>query len=689
MNTAQFIQQIRTRIARDELPEALEQLRTFLGNTPKLDEILHQSGRFENIRRQIRLGVVSHAEANLTQNQIRAGLLELVSEIERMNVGRVSNPSDVELRAEIERAISIVNSKNAVAGSTISAGRDAHIGDKIETHHHYGDRKIPRALTENPFQPEIFIGREADLKIIHDKLFTPGGNLLLLVNGDGGVGKTSLASRYYHQFRHEYAHSAWVLSEKNIAGALLLLAVPLGLQFEPTMNTDQKLQILLAALADLDRPCLLVIDNANEVDDLQKHYLHLRRCSNFHLLLTSRITNFEKAEFYPINGLPEPEALDLFRRHYPKLQADEETLVRQIRTAVGGNTLVLELLAKNLAQFNRLKTRYALPDLLADLQTKGLLALAQSQAVTTEYQARGGALRHEKPEDIIAAMYDLGALPPASVALLSVFAVLPAERIGFGTLESLLPGLADIDAQLLALAQSGWIEYNDREANFKCSPVVQQITKEKNRPRLLEDCRGLIDALTEGLDNEVMHEDNYQRATQYARYAETLLLSLNQNDDDLATLCQNIGIFHSETGDLSKAMQAYQSMADIQSALLLENPDNADFKNGLAISYSKLGQTQAALGNLDKALTFYEDETQLFEELYEAYPNNVSFKNGLAISFYKLGAFSLDQSKNKGKAKAYFQEAEKLWDELVRDAPQYVQFQRFLAQVRRDLAGLE
>ena len=35
-----------------------------------------------------------------------------------------------------------------------------HFGDKFETHLHYGDRKIPRALTPNPFYSEVFLGRD-------------------------------------------------------------------------------------------------------------------------------------------------------------------------------------------------------------------------------------------------------------------------------------------------------------------------------------------------------------------------------------------------------------------------------------------------------------------------------------------------------------------------------------------------
>jgi len=36
--------------------------------------------------------------------------------------------------------------------------------------------------------------------------------LLLLVNGEGGIGKTTFASRYYHQYADEYAHVGWVFA---------------------------------------------------------------------------------------------------------------------------------------------------------------------------------------------------------------------------------------------------------------------------------------------------------------------------------------------------------------------------------------------------------------------------------------------------------------------------------------------
>jgi len=130
MTTKAYLKNIRNLIAKNELDEAIKQLRLLLDNSPKLDEIILQSARFHDIRRQIRLGVVNHAEANLTQNQIRAGLLDLLREIEDSIAETSARPDAPALRAEMEHAVSVVNSENVIIGSTITAGGSVQIGDK-------------------------------------------------------------------------------------------------------------------------------------------------------------------------------------------------------------------------------------------------------------------------------------------------------------------------------------------------------------------------------------------------------------------------------------------------------------------------------------------------------------------------------------------------------------------------------
>ncbi|MEI6411509.1 MAG: NB-ARC domain-containing protein, partial [Bacteroidota bacterium] len=418
-----FFTQLRDLITHNDLPTALEQLRNLLANSPLLKQAINQSGRFQDIQDKIHAGTVTREEGEVAQNKIRAAVLDLLTMIERQVGADGTQPEVPEMQAEFERAlISIQNSKNINTG-TATAGRDFHFGDKTENHYHYGDRKIPRALTAQPFFPEVFLGREKELDYIYNNFFSHKENLLLLVNGDGGVGKTSLASRYYHAHAHAgaYAHRAWLLSEKNIVNAMLQLANPLDVKFDERAGPIERLEVLLPALAELNAPCLLVIDNANELEDLDATYQYLRRLTNFHLLLTTRVTNFEQAETYRIEGLPYDKALELFQKYYPKFQPGEEDLFRHIRDAVAGNTLVIELLAKTLAQTNRLKTRYSLADLLQDLQGKGVLQLTQSAPVRTDYQGKG-RMRHETPSAIIEAMYDLSELSAEERRLLSNFA---------------------------------------------------------------------------------------------------------------------------------------------------------------------------------------------------------------------------------------------------------------------------
>lgn len=123
MASTPYLNQIRQHIALDELPATLQQLRTLLETSPKLHEVLQQSGRFNDLLHHIRMGTLSYEQAALTKNQIRASLLDLVDEVEK----EAQQPA---IAAELEKTIQIVNSKNVVLNSTINAGGDVHIGDK-------------------------------------------------------------------------------------------------------------------------------------------------------------------------------------------------------------------------------------------------------------------------------------------------------------------------------------------------------------------------------------------------------------------------------------------------------------------------------------------------------------------------------------------------------------------------------
>lgn len=98
MRTEQsFHTHIRQLIASDELSQALRLLQELLQNSPKLNEAILQSGRLSDISRQLRLGLIDQDQASLTKNQIRAGILELLDEVEAQEKIRP------ELQGEVER----------------------------------------------------------------------------------------------------------------------------------------------------------------------------------------------------------------------------------------------------------------------------------------------------------------------------------------------------------------------------------------------------------------------------------------------------------------------------------------------------------------------------------------------------------------------------------------------------------
>ncbi len=133
MEISNYLDQLRTLVSQDRLEEVLAQLKEILAQSPALSEAMHQSGRLSAIQKQIRLGTVSQETATLTRNQIRTDLLAFLDSMEKP----FENPL---IQKQVEEAISVVMSKNVVAGSSIQAGGNVTIGDTTITESPTGRR---------------------------------------------------------------------------------------------------------------------------------------------------------------------------------------------------------------------------------------------------------------------------------------------------------------------------------------------------------------------------------------------------------------------------------------------------------------------------------------------------------------------------------------------------------------------
>ena len=561
---------------------------------------------------------------------------------------------------------------------TVNQGDQSAYIENTETVNIYKKGKNPpKVMGNTPLYPDVFLGRENDLTNIHTRLFNDK-NLLLLVNGQGGIGKTTVASVYYHQYFCDYRHLIWVVLEESIEDALIGLTYDLELKFADDLPQSERVRKIISALMSLKAPCLLVIDNANDLKSLSQTYKLLRRCPNLHLIITTRISEYEKAEIYPINALNETKAKELFREHYPD-QLEEDKFLSAILTAVGYNTLVIELMSKNLFNVNNaLKIHYSLEDLLADLQRVGILNLRKTKKITTDY-----TLHPATPEEIVSAMYNIGDLSEREKRLLSVFSVLPTENIPFYYLVILLPDFENLDDCLILLSQKGWIDFDKKSKSFKCNPVVQEIVRNQNRDRLLDDIELTIDILS----NLFEYEENtgnlknleFKQAIPLVLYAKQISKYLNSVENVAIQLLLNrIGTFFFTHGNLLKALECFEKWALLQKELYESNLDILSIKSNLAMSYGNLGDTHSKLGNLDNAFEYYEETIELSEELYKSNPDNVIFKGNLAVSHSKIGD-TLSTLGNLDKALEHYEEMIELFEELYKSNPDNVRFKDKLA----------
>ncbi|MBT9099009.1 tetratricopeptide repeat protein [Methylovulum psychrotolerans] len=511
------------------------------------------------------------------------------------------------------------------------------------------EESISPHLTSEPCIPNVFQGRDADLAAIRTTLET-SNKPLLLVNGEGGIGKTSLAAKYWQRYKDKYKHTAWLYAPSRMDDALLSLAKALKVTFPDTMPTEQRLEELQRAIANLPEFCLLIIDNANNAEELATQWGFLSKCSNCHILLTSRINSFDDAACYRVEALSEADALNVFKTHYKRHRIEDDELFGSIYQAVGGNTLVLVLLAKNLAAVNDNKVFYPLSQLLEDLQKRGLLQLSKAKPVQIMGKGSQSALETVEPTKVIAALYDeLEQIKPLSEAerwVLCNFSVFPAENLAYEYLEALLLTANEYEEAfsevISGLARRGWLERSHQDSGiyYKISPVVQEIIRHKNSGCLQDYCSVLVNKLIGRLAHDTNTGDllntHYEKAVDYCRYAEAVTDRLLGNHT-IGLLDTRIGRYHLTTGNLDKALKHFTKVHDLMAILYQREPDDIDVKRDLAISCQYLGNIHTKLGNIELALGWYEEHYDLVQKLHAAASDNSDFKNGLAVACSKMG----------------------------------------------------
>jgi hypothetical protein len=149
------------------------------------------------------------------------------------------------------------NQKNIIHGS-ITAGENVHIGDKITHIINNQKLQIPVRLTNFiPTDASHVVGRDDELAETYQKISK--NKPTVLVNGIGGIGKTTLALKYMVAYTPQYQHVAWLNAAAGVQSAFiqdtaLLDALHLRRDVEDSINAaqpDKAFDLVFKRLNDL------------------------------------------------------------------------------------------------------------------------------------------------------------------------------------------------------------------------------------------------------------------------------------------------------------------------------------------------------------------------------------------------------------------------------------------------------
>ncbi len=524
-----------------------------------------------------------------------------------------------------------------------------------------------KLLTSLPAAPDLCIGRDEKLKEIHEKL--KQRQSIALLNGVGGIGKTTLALEFVHTetYIQAFDYVAWIsLITYSLHEALIQgLHGYFGIDLKQFPDPNDQLNQIAMKMKSLAGNNLLVIDNANNAKELTENEGFLKSLG-FKLLITSRAVpdNFVQID---VNELEMNDAKALFIYHYP----DSKTMegLPELLQHINKHTLLTELSAKIGKKI--LLTPHQILERLSQTDTKhpdlNRYITVGLHADMTDKQ------KETKLNSYIEALFEPENESAENQAFLKQFALFANTDVAVKHLNRMWNIASDNENDfedfLEQLIIGGWL--NKKATKYRIHPLVAQVIRQKLKPTP-DSTEELIETLENILANEhlstqslyVPYAQNvvdifkaeknswlgrlcfalsrtyrtFGQLTPALQTIETAETIFEGIDKDRQSVCiQDIATIQMLLGKTMVALENYEKFNKIKIELIKEEPDNERHKIGLAVSIQMLGRVYYDMGKLDNALDNFMEMNRLSKELYEYNPQNESIKFGLAVSYEKLG----------------------------------------------------
>jgi len=481
---------------------------------------------------------------------------------------------------------------------------------------------LPNLTTKSSTHDSSFIGREDELKAIDVML--ESSDSLLLINGIGGIGKSSLANHYLYTREKEFDYYGFI---DGLDSFISEFRNALDLKAE---RQEELYNEIISKLQGLQGKKLLVIDNVEDIESHKKlieMLLSLHKY-NYKILFTSR-REIKNIKSYPLGTLLPADAQKLFLSYF---QTDELEKVDKIIDYLGLHTLFIKLVAETIKNEG-----YLLDDIIEKFENGELSKIEfidEESGVEVTFNQN------------LQELFSMQNLKDEYVLLLKRLSVLPSIDIELSFLEEIL-GKERLQGRLNFLVARGWLIEN--EGSYKLHQIIKEFVLANYAPSF-QDSKNCIDffntilsklTIDKAINNRkyIIYFDSFYKVLEKEKYENEEIaifllrfsslymifdmlnnvdILLNKvlkisnkfenkiNNKELQTINHLWARYYQKKGKIEKALKFFE-----KDLVITEKTLGGIYHSDMAVSYTDIGMLYKSIGKYNEALHFIQKSLEI------------------------------------------------------------------------------
>ncbi len=489
----------------------------------------------------------------------------------------------------------------------------------------------PKLTIKSSTYNSRFIGREDEIKAI-DKILD-SSNSLLLINGIGGIGKSSLANYYLYIREKEFDYYGFI---EGLGSFVSEFRNSLDLKSEKENDLQRE---IIYKLQKIEGKKLLVIDNVEDIEankELIEMILSLSKF-NYKILFTSR-RKIKNINSYYLGTLLPTDAQKLFLSYY---QTNEIEKVNKIIDYLGLHTLFIKLVAETVEN-----NGYSLDDILAKFKNGELSKIE----FIDEESGDEVTFNHNLQE-----LFSMQNLKDEYILLLKQLAVLPSIDIELSFLEEIL-GKERLKGRLNFLVSRGWLIEN--KGSYKLHQIIKEFVLANYMPSF-EEIKGVVEYFQLFVENcaEKMILIDMKKYSIYFLSIIIILEKLKIKNTYLTYFYNLMGRMYYSSGIYSESLIFFIKELKIKKNLFGEKHFD------IALTYNDIAGVYREIQKIDMAKKLYLEALTIILDIPEKLEKGIGIYANLAEVYVMEGKYN--EASDIYEEIIFFQEKEEDYNLLI------------------------